>query len=186
MAKRKTTRKTKSSALGDDPLAWITNDVTEDKSDIKKTQVKKTQVKKTKVKKTKANKKIVRKAQAKKIHSKKILPIKDAKKSTPGNESDKVKILQKTDIKLDSVLVINDVQTMYAQLDTMLESKQNIIIDASAVEMLDTAMLQLLLAFVIKIKAQNREVIWIKPSAEMISRAATLNLQARLGLDGVD
>ena len=174
-------RKTKSSALGDDPLAWVTNDVTDGKTDIKKTQVKKTQVKKTK-----AKKKIVKKAQAKKTHSKKILPIKDVKKSTPGNELDKAKILQETNIKLDSVLVINDVQTMYAQLEKMLESKQNITIDASAVEMLDTAILQLLLAFVIKIKAQNREVIWIKPSAEMISRAATLNLQARLGLDGVD
>jgi hypothetical protein len=45
-------------------------------------------------------------------------------------------------------------------------------------------MLQLLLAFVIKIKTQNREVKWINPSAEMISRAAILNLQAGLGLDG--
>ena len=184
-------RKTKSSALGDDPLAWVTNDVTGDKTDIKKTQVKKTKtpilaVKKTQKKKVQVKKTQVKKIQAKKIHSKKILPIKDVKKSTPGNESDKAKNLQETNIKLDSVLVINDVQTMYAQLDTMMESKQNITIDASAVEMLDTAILQLLLAFVIKIKAQNRDVIWIKPSAEMISRAATLNLQARLGLDGVD
>ena len=73
---------------------------------------------------------------------------------------------------------------MYTQLNSMLESKQDITIDASAVEMLDTAILQLLLAFVNKIRAQNREVVWIKPSEEMINRATTLNLQAGLGLDG--
>ncbi len=168
--------KTKSRALGDDPLAWITNDAVTEKIEVKKTQSKKTKATKQAVKKTK-----VKKTQAKKVPAKKR-----AKKSTPGNESDKAKILQETNIKLDSVLIINDVQTMYAQLEKMLESKQNITIDASAVEMLDTAMLQLLLAFVIKIKAQNKEVIWIKPSVEMISRAATLNLQARLGLDGID
>ena len=73
---------------------------------------------------------------------------------------------------------------MYTQLNSMLESKQDITIDASAVEMLDTAILQLLLAFVNKIRSQNREVVWIKPSEEMINRATTLNLQAGLGLDG--
>ena len=184
MARRKstskTTRKTKSSALGDDPLAWITNDVTADKTDIKKLQLKKTQVKKTK-----ANKRIVKKAQVKKVQAKKIPQKKNVKKGTPGNGSAKAKILQETDLKLDSVLVINDVQTMYAQLKKMLESKQNITIDASAVAMLDTAILQLLLAFVTKVKAQSRAVIWIRPSEEMIRRATTLNLQTGLGLDMV-
>ena len=61
MAKRKTTRKTKSSALGDDPLAWVTNDVTEDKTDIKKTQVKKTKTPILAVKKTQKKKAIKKK-----------------------------------------------------------------------------------------------------------------------------
>ncbi len=185
MAKRKTIRKTKSSALGDDPLAWKANDVTADKTEIKKIQLKKTQVKKTQVKKTKSNKKVVKKAHVKNVQSKKTPLKKDLKKNTPGKATSNSKTSQGMQIKLDSVLVINDVHTMYAQLKTMLESKQNITIDASAVEMLDTAMLQLLLAFVIKIKAQNREVIWIKPSAELISRVTTLNLQKELGLDGI-
>ena len=185
MAKRKIIRKTKSSALGDDPLAWKTNDVTADKTEIKKIQLKKTQVKKTQVKKTKSNKKVVKKAHVKNVQSKKTPLNKDLKKNTPGKANSNSKTSQEMQIKLDSVLVINDVHTMYAQLETMLESKQNITIDGSAVEMLDTAILQLLLAFVFKIKAQNREVIWIKPSAEMISRVTTLNLQKQLGLDGI-
>jgi len=73
---------------------------------------------------------------------------------------------------------------MYTQLNSLLELKQDITIDASAVEMLDTAILQLLLAFVNKIKAQNRQVVWIKPSEEMINRAIMLNLNAGLGLGG--
>ena len=85
---------------------------------------------------------------------------------------------------LDSIITVNDAQTMYTQLNLLLKLKQDITIDASAVEMLDTAILQLLLAFVNKIKAQNRVVVWSKPSEEMINRATTLNLQAGLGLDG--
>ena len=85
---------------------------------------------------------------------------------------------------LESIITISDAQAMYTQLNSLLKSKQDITIDASAVEMLDTAILQLLLAFVNKIRAQNREVVWIKPSGELINRATTLNLQTGLGLNG--
>ena len=181
MAERKTTRKARSSALGDDPLAWIANDATTEKTDIKKTKTTKQAVKKVQTKKVQAKKVQTKKVQAKKVQTKKCV-----KKSLPENDTSKAKkILHENLIKLDSVLVINDAQKFYAQLSALLESKQDITIDASTVEMLDTAILQLLLAFVIKAKAQNREVLWIKPSEEMISRVTTLNLQAGLGLDGI-
>ena len=148
-------RKTKSSALGDDPLAWIASDDEAKGKAIKKTKNKKTKRKKAKAKTNQKNKTQKRKVKA-----------------------------DKTNLVLDSIITINDAQTMYTQLNSLLELKQDITIDASAVEMLDTAILQLLLAFVNKIKAQNRQVVWTKPSEEMVNRATTLRLQAELGLGG--
>jgi len=148
-------RKTKPSALGDDPLAWIAGDDEAKGKAIKKTKNKKTKRKKAKAKTNQKNKTQKRKVKA-----------------------------DKTNLVLDSIITINDAQTMYTQLNSLLELKQDITIDASEVEMLDTAILQLLLAFVNKIKAQNRQVVWIKPSEEMINRAIMLNLNAGLGLGG--
>ena len=91
--------------------------------------------------------------------------------------------MQESQIKLDPVLVISNAQTLHVQLGALLDTKQNITIEAYAVEMVDTAILQLLLAFVIKIKAQGRKIIWTKPSEELIRRATILNLQTGLGLD---
>ncbi|MCH8162531.1 MAG: STAS domain-containing protein, partial [Proteobacteria bacterium] len=117
-------RKTKSSALGDDPLAWIAG-----ADEAKENAVKKTKSKKAKSKKAKSKKTKVKTNRKSKVREEKI-------------KTDKTRLI------LDSIITINDAQTMYTQLRSLLESKQDITIDASAVEMLDTAILQLLLAFV--------------------------------------
>ncbi len=158
-------RKTKSSALGDDPLAWIAGADEAKENAVKKTKSKKAKSKKAKSKKAKSKKTKVKTNRKSKVREEKI-------------KTDETRLV------LDSIITVNDAQTMYTQLNSLLELKQDITIDASAVEMLDTAILQLLLAFVNKIKAQNRVVVWSKPSEEMINRATTLNLQAGLGLDG--
>jgi anti-anti-sigma regulatory factor len=185
MAKRKTTVKVNPSALGDDPLAWITEDAATEKINIKETQPKKAKASKKSTKKTTKKIQAVKKPMVKKAPAKKVQANDIVKNTSSKNNVGKGKILQQTQIKLDPVLVISDAQTLYAQLGVLLDTKQNITIDASAVEMLDTAILQLLLAFVIKVKAQSRDVIWINPSEEMIRRVTTLNLQAGLGLDRV-
>ncbi len=180
-------RKTKSSALGDDPLAWIASDDEAKGKAIKKTKNKKTKRKKAKVKTNQKGK-----IQKEKIKAGKSVAERDhegvqadKQDHNSGQDADIDKQnSDETSLVLGSIITINDAQTMYTQLNSMLESKQDITIDASAVEMLDTAILQLLLAFVNKIRSQNREVVWIKPSEEMINRATTLNLQAGLGLDG--
>jgi len=170
-------RKTKSRALGDDPMEQIAKDATAEKIEVKETQPKKINKKATikiqAVKKTKA-----KKAQTKKGRAKKRL-----KKHTHENNTSSSKTLQESQIKLDPVLVISNAQTLHVQLGALLDTKQNITIEAFAVEMVDTAILQLLLAFVIKIKAQGRKIIWTKPSEELIRRATILNLQTGLGLD---
>jgi len=120
-------RKTKSSALGDDPLAWIAGDDEAKENAVKKARNNKSKSKKTKKKKAKV-------------------------KTNQKNKTQKRKVkADKTNLVLDSIITINDAQTMYTQLNSLLELKQDITIDASAVEMLDTAILQLLLAFVNKI-----------------------------------
>ena len=190
-------RKTKSSALGDDPLAWIASENEAKGKAIKKAKNKKTKRKKAKVKTNQKGKIQKEKIQKEKIQKEKIKAGKSvAERDHEGVQADKQdhnsgqdadidkQNSDETSLVLGSIITINDAQAMYTQLNSMLESKQDITIDASAVEMLDTAILQLLLAFVNKIRAQNREVVWIKPSEEMINRATTLNLQAGLGLDG--
>ena len=195
-------RKTKSSALGDDPLAWIASENEAKGKAIKKAKNKKTKRKKAKVKTNQKGKIQKEKIQKEKIQKEKIQKEKIkagksvAERDHEGKQADKQghnsgqdadidkQNSDETSLVLGSIITINDAQAMYTQLNSMLESKQDITIDASAVEMLDTAILQLLLAFVNKIRAQNREVVWIKPSEEMINRATTLNLQAGLGLDG--
>lgn len=83
---------------------------------------------------------------------------------------------------LDSVLVINNAHTMHGQLTALINAKKNVVIDASAVEMVDTSILQLLLVFVKKLHAENLKATWMNPSNEFLSRAKILDLTEKLGL----
>jgi len=190
MAQRKTTRKTKSSALGDDSLSWLDGDEKAKENVVKKATRKKIAKKKTIRKKAKVktnqNEKIQKdKIQAGESITKGVQTDRQDQNPAQNEDIDKHKG-DEASLVLDPIITINDAQTMYTQLKLLLESKQDITIEAYAVEMLDTAILQLLFAFVNKIKAENREVVWTNPSEEMISRATILNLQAGLGLDGAD
>jgi len=110
----------------------------------------------------------------KKKTAKKIRARKPPEKKT-GNKSGQL-------LKLDSVLVINDAREIYAKLDTLIQSNQNILIDASSVEVIDTAVLQLLVAFIKKTRLQNTETNWENPSDEFVSRAEKLGLVESLGI----
>ena len=136
------------------------------KSSIKKSTAKKRVVKKKSARKSTAKKSAVKKKSVKK--SQKTVSRKPA---NAGNE-----------IVLKAVLAINDAKALYAELGKKLETKKDISIDASAVEMVDTAILQLLLAFTVKSQLQNVSVNWVKPSQEFLSRSETLNLTRLLGL----
>lgn len=139
------------------------------KSSIKKSATKKRVVKKKATRKSPAKKSPVKKQAVKK--SQKPMSRKSAK---AGNK-----------IVLKAVLAINDAKALYAELGKKLETKKDISIDASAVEMVDTAILQLLLAFTQKSQLQNVAVKWVKPSQEFLSRSRTLNLTRLLGLNEV-
>jgi anti-anti-sigma regulatory factor len=136
----------------------------------------KSSVKKSTAKKSAAKKKVTRKATVKKGSVK--------KKAVKKNNATAVKPTAKAGnkITLNAVLAINDAKALYAEFGKALQTKKNIAIDASAVEMVDTAILQLLLAFTQKIQLQNIGLTWVKPSKEFLSRSETLNLTDALGL----
>ena len=83
-------------------------------------------------------------------------------------------------LTLDSVAVINNAKALYEELGKVTNTDINI--DASAVEMIDTAILQLLYAFVIKVTSNNHKINWINPSDEFISRASLLGLSRNMGI----
>ncbi len=83
-------------------------------------------------------------------------------------------------LKLDSVIVINNAKALYEEFAKAINTDVNI--DASAVEMIDTAILQLLYAFVIKVTSTNHKINWINPSDEFISRTNLLGLSRNMGI----
>ena len=83
-------------------------------------------------------------------------------------------------LTLDSVAVINNAKALYEEFGKVTNTDVNI--DASAVEMIDTAILQLLYAFVTKVTSNNHKINWINPSDEFISRARLLGLSRNLGI----
>lgn len=85
-------------------------------------------------------------------------------------------------LTLNPVLVINNAKSLSQDLDKLVKSNKDINIDASAVEMIDTATLQLLLAATIKINSSNHKVNWNSPSDKFISSASLLGLSELLGI----
>lgn len=170
----------------------------------KQTPVKKTPVKKTSVKKKKTapkNKSVTKKAPSskKKVVTKKgsakkkaanpeksvnsgksSLEVSNANTSNSQNES------AESVFVLDAVVVINNAQDVHKKLTNYSKSKESITIDASQVEMIDTAIFQLLVSFVIKIKSNNTKILWKSPSTEFLERASLLNLSHALCLNVVE
>ena len=73
------------------------------------------------------------------------------------------------------------VRDLYAQLQQARRAKQPVIIDAERVERVDTAVLQLLCAFVQDAKASGVTLQWRHPSAPVRQAARLLDLCAHLG-----
>lgn len=148
------------------------------KSTTKKSVAKKKTTRKSPVKKGPAKKRTTRKSPAKKSVAKKKVAKKNKKLTarSPAKTGNK--------IVLNSVLAVNDAKTLYTELGNMLEARKDILIDASAVEMVDSAILQLLSAFINKAQLGGPGVTWVKPSKEFLSRSETLDLTDMLGLKG--
>jgi anti-anti-sigma regulatory factor len=126
----------------------------------KKAGKKKTVTAKAAIKKNAPKKKAVKKAQ---------------KKTKPETLPNKTMVL-------NPVLVINNAKLLSQDFTLLLQNNGDINIDASAVEMIDTATLQLLLAVTNKVRTSKHEVHWLNPSDIFISNVTLLGLSESLGL----
>lgn len=120
----------------------------------------------------------------KRVSKKKTAPKKKVARTAPTGTGTSTSTSEQASIQtltLDSVAVINNAKSLYQSFGQVSENT-DINIDASAVEMIDTAVLQMLFAFVMKIRANNHNVNWIKPSDEFVSRATLLGLSQHMGI----
>lgn len=128
--------------------------------------------------------KIATKKKAPAVRKKRVVKKKNTPvKSTANNARAKSAASRQPSVHtltLDSVAVINNAKALYEELSKAINTDVNI--DASAVEMIDTAILQLLYAFVIKVTSTNHKINWINPSDEFISRATLLGLSRNMGI----
>lgn len=152
----------KNQALGDDPLAWLNAGSAADK--------------KTGKKKSASNKKAEKKAKSGKSKANK--EVKEAKPDNATENSAKTS----NRLVLESSLVINKAADFYEILNKLVASGEAIEIDASKVEIIDSAILQLIFAFALTLKENNIKLSWHKPTDNLLSKASILGLTEQLGL----
>ncbi len=85
-------------------------------------------------------------------------------------------------VRLSPGLRIADVAALHERLKPSVHAKGEVIIDASDVEMLDTAVFQLLSAFTAERRSQDAKVTWQSPSEAFCTGAGLLGLESHLGL----
>jgi len=98
-------------------------------------------------------------------------------KSTPKKKPARTKPGR---IVLASRTCIKSIAELRDELVAAYKMSTEIVIDASKVESVDTASLQLLVAFVNSVRGQSRAVRWNKPSGEFRDMAALVDLSACL------
>ena len=152
------------------------------KSALKKSSVKKSSTAKkaadktikTSRTKTKKNKAADDKANHKTVDQKEF-------KMSEGDESASDQVANNVFV-LNPNLAINGAADFHKTLTELSEMGENVIFDASALEMIDTASFQLLLAFVFTINGAGLSLSWLNPSDVLLERADILGLTEALCL----
>ena len=85
-------------------------------------------------------------------------------------------------VMCSETLDITQAAAMYTQLREALATRQPVTLDATAVQLADTAVLQVMCAFISAARAANIAVTWRQPSAAFCRAAGLLNLHDCLGL----
>lgn len=83
---------------------------------------------------------------------------------------------------LESVLSINTLNQLYDDFIVLSDHQGGVNIDASSVEKVDTASVQMILAFFRKKKQQSFSVQWLSPSEELINKISLLGLSEEMNL----
>lgn len=98
-----------------------------------------------------------------------------ARKSNKKRTADSV-------IKLDANCGIKDAAALMDSLRAMVDVPDDVVIEAGGVERLDTAIVQLLCAFVRQRASLSRKVVWRGSSPALAEAARLLGVQALLAL----
>ena len=85
-------------------------------------------------------------------------------------------------LRLPPQCTIREATQLLGQLMLRLEHSAPVYIDAAKVERIDTAALQLLVAFLSDRRARRRAVVWLECSEGLMRAAAALSLTADLAL----
>lgn len=85
-------------------------------------------------------------------------------------------------IKLEGVLSIKNITDLKNKLDSALEQKRNVVLEASQVERIDTATLQLITAFNKRLRSDGLKLSWEKPSIVVSEITKILDLEAAVSI----
>ena len=151
-------------------------------SAIKKTVVKKTSKKKTVVKKTKPVNAHVEKSKPdeKNKHENAVVKAASDVKTKPLENGQENNV-----VVLNSTLVINEAALFHKTLVDLSTAGTPVVFDASAVDIIDTAIFQLLLAFVTSMKSSGVSLTWLNPSDAFIERVDIMGLTESLDIPKV-
>lgn len=158
-------------ALGNDPLAWIKKDP-ETQSDAEANDI--SEKKKASVPE---NTKVAETDKNLKAESETKKPEDDSTSENRNTNSDETP----EKFVLNPVLTIEEANVLKEQLMVFPVDAGMITIDGSGVEMVDTAILQLLVSFVIRMKKKSVKVVWSGKSEVLINTARLLDLHKHLG-----
>ncbi len=83
---------------------------------------------------------------------------------------------------LQSHCTLDQVAALHAELLELLPVSEPVVIDASAVELIDSAGLQVLAAFVTSRSAAGRDVVWQQPEGVLADAASAVGLEGLMNL----
>lgn len=85
-------------------------------------------------------------------------------------------------VALASNCSIKDAAALKDSLCAVVNADESVVLDASSIERVDTATIQLLCAFVRERQARDQKVVWQDASAAMLEAARLLGVQTLLAL----
>lgn len=74
-------------------------------------------------------------------------------------------------------------EELHSQMESLLQSSNDVEIDGSKVEQIDTSGLQLLLSFHQTLTNDGRQILWKSPSESLLSTAKLLGVDTHLAIN---
>jgi len=122
--------------------------------------------------------------QNKKLSTEKKSDVPDAGKRMNEEDiiSSEMEEKEKNRIQLGPVLTVAEIGDLYKQLQIQVDSSDDVYIDASQLQMLDMAGIQLLVVFIQELVKSDRKIHWQAPSTVFTQTAGLMDLSTALCL----